>query len=407
MLNQEELLYIEETAHGLSDWTIQHRRSLHRIPETAWTENLTTAYLEHQLYEMGYRITKGDSVAGHSSGLIAEIGSDSSIVIGLRFDIDGLPVNEVSDSSHLPYREGFASTHPGKMHACGHDGHMAIGLTVAKILADNLCKLRGTIRLLFQPAEEGCRGAREVVKLGWLKDVDYFLAGHIVGREYGKTQDGPADCVTGVNGSLATSKINASIYGTSCHGACPENGASAITALCSTVLALNGIPRNSHGSTMINIGMIQGGEGRNIVAAHASMELEVRGETTELNQYMEDQALQIIEAGARLHNCRSEIKVVGKAPSLVSSLDFQNRIKTTLRAVSTIKTAESGERFKASEDAALLMEEVKSHGGQAVFMLFPTDTTAPLHCENYDFDESVLTTASVIYSVVVFDLLSQ
>lgn len=404
MLSAKELLYIEETAFSISEWTNSHRQCLHRIPETAWQEHKTTEYLIREMKQLGYRIVAGNSAAGHQTGLVAELGDDSSIITVLRFDIDALAVAESNEYCHRPFIEGFRSEHPEAMHACGHDGHMAIGLTVARILSVQRINLKGTVRFLFQPAEEGCMGAIELVKHGWLKDADYFLAGHIVGREYGYTPSGSADCVTGVNGSLATTKINAVFRGKSCHGACPENGASAISALCSAVLTLNGIPRNSVGSTRINIGRIEGGEGRNIVAEHASMELEVRGETTELNQYMEDRSLKILQCSAELYGCSSDISILGKAPSLVSSDDFHRRINTLLRGLSHTSVKEEGERFRASEDAALLMEEVKSHGGQAAFMLFCTDTTAPLHSSRYDFDPSILSKAASVLSCVVLDL---
>lgn len=406
MLSEKRLLYIEETALNLSDWIIQHRRNLHKIPETAWTETKTTAYLKSELQSMGFTIVSGKNVASHNTGLVAELSSGSHPVTALRFDIDGLSVTEETDPNHVPAREHFRSEHEGRMHACGHDGHMAIGLAVAKILSDMRDSLHGTLRLIFQPAEEGCMGAREVVAQGWLADADYFLAGHIVGRDYGQTSTGSSDCVTGVSGSLATSKINAAFNGTSCHGACPENGASAISALCSAVLSLNGIPRNSSGATMINIGRISGGEGRNIVSAHASMELEVRGETTELNQYMEDQALRIIGASATVYGLTADIEIQGKAPSLVSSDDLREQINSLLGNFRHIRISEKGERFKASEDAALMMEETKKHGGKAVFMLFPSDTTAPLHSQNYDFDESILWKAATVISCVVADLMS-
>ncbi|MDO4490144.1 MAG: amidohydrolase [Lachnospiraceae bacterium] len=405
MLTKNELLYIEETARSLSQWTVEHRRNLHQIPETAWKESNTTAYLIREMQQLGYRIISGERATGNISGLVAEIGNEPHPLVCIRFDIDGLAVSEEQAPSHLPSREGFASTCQGNMHACGHDGHMAIGLTTARILAQKKDQLKGTIRFLFQPAEEGCMGAREMVTRGWLEKVDYFLAGHIVGREYGQTIPSPVDCITGVNGSLATSKINVIFHGRSCHGACPENGNSAITALCTAVLALNAIPRNSAGATRINIGRINGGEGRNIVAAQASMEMEVRGETTELNQYMEDQAMHVIQSAAAMYGCTATIQIQGKAPSLVTSEDFHQKINTLLNKLSSLRIATEGERFRASEDAALMMEEVKRQGGNAAFLLFPSDTTAPLHSRNYDFDETILSKAATVFSAVVLDLL--
>ncbi|MDO4617467.1 MAG: amidohydrolase [Lachnospiraceae bacterium] len=405
MLTKKDIIYIEETAQSLQETAVSHRRALHRIPETAWHEEMTTAYLKKELERLGYRIITGSAAAGHSTGLVAEIGSNDELKIGLRFDIDALSVTESNSDSHKPAAESFLSEKENCMHACGHDGHMAIGLLTARILAAYKHRIQGTVRLLFQPAEEGCMGAVEMVRCGWLSDLNYFMAAHIVGREYGQTASGPADCVSAVTGSLATTKINVYFNGKSCHGACPEHGASAISALSNAVLSLNGIPRSSEGSTMINIGRISGGEGRNVVAGHAEMELEVRGNTTALNQYMEDQALRIVSSAAAVYGCTAESFITGKAPSLVSSPEFHSHINAVLKQCSGIKTAVSGECFRASEDAALMMEEVKKHGGQAAFLLFPTDTTAPLHSRNYDFDEGILGKGAAVFSLIVLDLL--
>lgn len=407
MLTEKELLYIEETAHAMKNWTVSQRRALHRIPETGWNEKRTTACLKDCLIKLGYSVSSGEAVAGHETGLIAELENAARPVIALRFDIDALPVDESCEPDHLPFTEGFGSLHPGTMHACGHDGHMAIGLSVARFFSENRQLLSGKLRFIFQPAEEGCRGAGIVVEKGWLKDADYFLAGHIVGREYGKTTSGYADCVTGVCGSLATTKINTSIQGSSCHGACPENGASAISALCAAVLSLNGIPRNSGGATMINVGTIRGGEGRNIVAASASMELEVRGETTELNTYMEESALSIIEAAANMYHCTARSRIVGKAPSLATSPELHQELNRLLRKMPAIRISEQPERFRASEDAAYMMEDVKSHGGKAAFLLFPCKTTAPLHSFNYDFDEDILSKAVTVFCTAAASFMSK
>lgn len=100
-------------------------------------------------------------------------------VCALRFDIDALGVLEDENSCHRPAREGFASQCPGVMHACGHDGHTAIGLGVAEVLMNLRAQLHGTVKLIFQPAEEGVRGARAIVSKGHLDDVDYFVGTHL------------------------------------------------------------------------------------------------------------------------------------------------------------------------------------------------------------------------------------
>ena len=393
---------IEKMAAALAPKLTAWRRHLHTIPETAWNERETSAFLASELKRMGYEVITGNPVAGHDTGLVAELrcGGADQPVFALRFDIDGLPVEEASDPEHLPLARGFQSCHAGCMHACGHDGHAAIGLGCARLLQKLRHHLSGTVRLIFQPAEEGARGAAPVVEKGWLSDASYFLAGHITGREYG----GPAepDAIP-VCSSLATTKFDAVFHGRSCHGAQPEQGASAISAMAAAVLALNAIPRHSQGATFLNVGRITAGEGRNVIAGFGRMEAEVRGASTELNHYMEEQAFRIIRHCAAMYGCTADILPQGHAPSLESSPDFCRELAEICgKGLSSVRFAEKPEVFRASEDAAAMLRTVREAGGKGAFLLFPTGTAAPLHSCRYDFDETILPKAVSIFTAAVF-----
>ena len=392
---------IEAKAKALSDTMIQNRRILHKIPETAWQEKETTRFLAAALKEMGYEIITGEAVAGHETGVIATLRCQDGPTFVLRFDIDALAANECSSPSHFPSKAGFRSGYEGFMHACGHDGHAAIGLGCARLLMDLRHTLRGTIRLIFQPAEEGGRGAAPIVQRGWLDDADFFLAGHIVGREY--TDGQPADVISGVCNSLATTKFDAIFTGRSCHAASPEQGASVISAMASAILNLNGIPRHSEGATFLNIGRISAGEGRNIVAGQGKMELEVRGATTELNQYMENRAFQILQDSAHLYGCQAEIEIQGNAPSLTSSPELCATLRALCRErLEFVRVLDTSVPFRASEDAAVMLERVICRGGQGAYLLFPTDNTAPLHSCSYDFNETILAKAAAVFTAAVY-----
>ncbi|MFR4644146.1 MAG: amidohydrolase, partial [Sutterella wadsworthensis] len=201
-------------------------------------------------------------------------------VTALRFDIDCLAIEETKDENHLPNREGFASTRPGLSHACGHDGHTAVGLGVAQWLADNKETLCGKVKLVFQPAEEGVRGAAAIAASGVLDDVDWFTAGHI-GCDAKPGQVGVSH-----EGYLATTKFDLEIFGLPCAAGSPEKGHSALMCACNTVMALGSLPGHSKGITRVQVGKIVSGTARNIVAGHAYVVLEVRGESTEINDYM-------------------------------------------------------------------------------------------------------------------------
>ena len=409
---------IEKMAAALAPQLSVWRRHLHRIPETGWNERETSAFLASELEKMGYEICSGKDVTGHETGLIATLRCEGSAggdhpdhsasggqradgpVFALRFDIDALPVEEADGPEHLPALEGFRSRHPGCMHACGHDGHAAAGLGCARLLRELQPYLSCTVRLIFQPAEEGARGASPIVERGWLSDVSWFLAGHITGREYGGPEEPD---VVPVCSSLATTKFDVVFHGRSCHGAQPEKGASAISAMAASVLALNTIPRHSGGATFLNVGRVSAGEGRNIVAGNAFLEAEVRGATTELNQYMEDRSFEIIRHCAAMYGCTADISIRGHAPSLESSPDFCRRLTAMCRdRLSGIRAAEHPEIFRASEDAAVMLNAVREAGGQGAFLLFPSHTAAPLHSSRYDFEESVLPKAVSVFVSAVF-----
>ena len=114
------------------------------------------------------------------TGIVATMETKSQgPTIAYRFDMDALDINEAEDKGHFPTREGFRSKVSGKMHACGHDAHTAIGLGLATLIAENKQKLKGTLKLIFQPAEEGTRGAKSMVARKVVEGVDYFVASHI------------------------------------------------------------------------------------------------------------------------------------------------------------------------------------------------------------------------------------
>ncbi len=228
---------------------------------------------------------------GGFTGVTAVLANGPGPVAVLRCDLDALPIQE---ETGLP----LASAHPGVMHACGHDGHTAMGLGVAAILRAIPDSWSGTLKLVFQPAEEGVRGGRAVAESGFLDDVDFLLGTHIFGRS---RPEGDCDVVPGAFGSLATTKLDAVFRGQAAHaGRFPEKGRSVMPAMAAAVSALYGIPRHSAGASRVNVGHMEAGSGRNVVADWGRLELEVRGATTEINDYMEENARRILEGAASM-----------------------------------------------------------------------------------------------------------
>ena len=404
---------------------IRIRRDLHRHPETGWLEMRTTAILAKELRALGYEIYTGRAVcregarlglpddavlAAHAeraltqgapegeltaeiragyTGVIALLRCGEGPTVAMRFDIDALPMTECPLDTHRPTREGFASENPGMMHACGHDGHAAIGLGVARILMAHRDALHGTVKLIFQPAEEGVRGAHAIVENGWLDDADVLLASHVAPT--GKSDDG--DVTVGTWGSLATTKYDVAFTGRAAHaGGFPEQGKNALLAAASAALALHAIPRHGGGQSFINVGTMRAGSGRNVVPDHALMQLEVRGETTEINQFMMTRTKEICQSAAAMQGCTCEMTVMGMAEGQHSDAQLIERVGRVIRRdlpKLTLSTEQNAKNW-GSDDVSVMMNRVQAHGGQATYMRAMTNMAGAQHTVTFDFDEAVL-----------------
>ena len=221
---------IKEQATAMRDQLRAVRRDLHTYAEAGWCEIRTSSLIAKRLTELGYQVLTGPDVClaearmglppeeqleaeyqralqqgavqpyaerarGGFTGVIGILDCGEGPTIAMRFDIDALGVFEDKGMEHLPAYEGFCSVNDGVMHACGHDGHVSIGLGVAEILMNCREQLRGKVKLIFQPAEEGVRGAKSIVEHGHLDDVDYVIGNHMgdsAGGDYqiGQHQNG-------------------------------------------------------------------------------------------------------------------------------------------------------------------------------------------------------------------------
>lgn len=430
---------IKTMAEDMEDTLIAKRRDFHKYPELCWQEMRTTSLIAKELSILGYELLLGQDLydpidrlgvpsedtldaayerakqqgadpaflpytKGGMTGVVGILRCGEGPTVGMRFDIDALPVTETKDAGHFPYEQGFLSANDGAMHACGHDGHAAIGLGVAKILAAVKDSLHGTVKLIFQPAEEGVRGAKPMVQNGLLDGVDYLLGAHIDGR---KPEDAGNALIPASYGALATRKYDVYYHGVAAHaGALPHMGKNALLAAAAAVVNLNAIPRHGDGVSRINVGTFVAGSGLNVIADSAYMGVEVRGGTTEINQYMIQYADKILDHCAAMYGCTCEKKIVGEAEGLESDLDFAEKIRTTCRekmgmAVSdTLTTISFG-----SEDFSFMMNAVQQKGGKATFMRVLSDVKSVAHNDHFDFSEDCLVEGVKAFCAVAADLL--
>lgn len=421
--------------------TIQTRRDFHKYAERGWLEMRTASLVARRLDSLGYQVSVGkevmreefrmglpskrlltlnynrallqgadpyyiEKVKNGFTGVVGVMHNGIGPVVAIRFDIDALSITEDDSADHNPGKNGFISCNPGAMHACGHDGHTAMGLTVAKILAQIKEQLHGTIKLIFQPAEEGVRGAKSIALSGILDDVDYIFAGHIWQQVEGEDYD----IYLGMNETFATTKLDVTYHGVSSHAAgMPQFGKNALLSAASCILNLHSIPRNSDGCTRINVGTIRAGTGRNVVPETAKLEIEVCGATTELNNYMEVYARDVIRGAALMHDTIVEINEMGKAYSLDCDKKMMDLIRhICIDHLGDIKVAkEDLSPLDGSDDFSYMIATVQAHGGIGTYMKLTTDLVASPHNCTYDFNEDVLLTGTTVYSSIAYYLLNQ
>ena len=401
------------------DWLVSIRRDLHRRPEPGWCEFYTTARILEELETMGVddvlvgremlatdtreavpddeTLTRWldrargtdadravlDRLAGGYTGAMATIDRGPGPTVALRVDIDGLPRRESDEPDHVPTAEGFRSVNEGHMHACGHDAHASIGLGVLQALGNT--EFGGTLKVLFQPAEERIGGAKPVAQSGHLDDVDALIAVH-VGLDHPT-----GEIVAGIDGFLAITSFEATFEGEGAHaGGHPNRGHNAVQAMATAVQNLYGIPRHEDGTTRINAGKVAGGTASNIVPEDALIEGEVRGETTGLMEYMREEAYRVIEGAGEVHNCRVTIDQGPDAPSARSDQQVVRRVASAGEANDRVENVRRRDELGGSEDATYLLNRVQKQGGIAGYVGIGTDHPGGHHTATFDIDEDSL-----------------
>lgn len=267
------------------------------------------------------------------------------------------------------------------MHACGHDCHAAIGLSLAHWIVDHANTLCGTIKLLFQPAEEGTRGARAMAESGIVDDVDILFASHI-----GCTPKLGFVTVTSP-GYNATIKFDVSFTGKPAHSvANPQDGRNALMGACHTAVMVGSLPRHGAGLTTVSCGKIVAGEMRNVVPVHANMQMEVRGATDELCQYMFEQVERCVKANAEAFDLQYEVKKVGEALTMHPDEDLAQLIEHCAAEVVGADHVDYYSERGGSEDVTILMKRVQAHGGKAAHFYYGADHNGQ-HRSDFDPDD--------------------
>ncbi len=288
---------------------------------------------------------------------------------------------------------GFASTN-GAMHACGHDAHATIGVGLLHRLSDH--DFEGTLRVLFQPAEEGVRGAQTMIDAGVADEIDNMLAVHMAG-------DMAVGGVVGsFTGGMATRKLKVDFTGKAAHAAgTPEAGRNALLAASMSVLGIMGLPRFSSADTRLNVGTLVAGDGVNIVPSSAVMTCEARATDDEVVDELADRVRSIVEGASLAQGVRANVAVMGQSATVAPDDELIDRIVDVATAHDDVTEVIRTRAFAGSGDANLLIRHVQRRGGKGAYLMVGAGSPGPHHSENFDIaEESIPTAIEILESLI-------
>jgi len=385
---------VKTLAQGTRQYVIDLRREFHQNPELSWQETETSKRIKRELDRLGipYR-----PVA--DPGLVATIrGAHPGKTVALRADMDALEVTEANDVA-------YKSRTAGVSHACGHDAHMAMLLGAAKILNDIKADLRGTVQLIFQPAEELVAGATTVINEGGLDGVDTIFGIHIVGYL-------PIGLVVAQPGTRLSSADHFEIIvkGKGGHGGMPHQGVDAIIAASAVVMNLQSIVSRECDPTepvVISVGKFNAGTRFNVIADVARLEGSVRLFNKELGRQMPGILERIARKTAQAYRAEAELKYTIGTPPTVNDPVCTRRAAATIHKIVGDKALLEIPPVTGAEDFAYYAEKIPG-----VFIFRGAGNPAkgaihPQHHEKFTIDEDALEIGTALNVQYALDFLNE
>lgn len=382
-------------AQDLWEWTRTLRRDFHRHPELGFHEYRTAGIVAQNLQQLGLEVRTGVA----ETGVVALIeGARPGPVVLLRFDMDALPIQEQTGAE-------YASLEAGKMHACGHDGHTAVGLTVARLLQERRAQFAGTVKLVFQPAEEGDGGAERMVAEGVLENPrpDVALALHFWNER-------PLGWIGVSNGpTMAAAEIfKVTIRGRGGHGAVPHLAVDPVLAAAQVITALQSIVSRNVAplqTAVVTVAMIHGGEAFNVIPPQVELQGTIRTFEKEVRLKVLERFEQIVTGVTAALGCQAEIALRSITPAVINDLPTARRVQAVARQLFPESTLETDFATMGSEDMAFMMQEVPG----CYFFIGSSNAERgldfPHHHPRFDFDEAALPRAVAMMTAAALEFL--
>ncbi len=380
-----------DAARKLQDQLVTWRRDLHRIPEVGLELPKTARYVAEVLRNLGLEVREG--VGGHGVVAVLRGRKGPGRTFAIRADMDALPVQE---ETGLP----FASQHPGRMHACAHDGHMAMALGAAQVLSENRHRLPGCVKFIFQPAEEGPGGAKPMIDDRCLEEPRVDA---IIGLHLGNIWDLPSGTVGVKAGPMmaATDRFEITVRGKGGHGAMPHNTQDALCIAAQLVGALQTVvSRNLSplAPAVLTVGRFHAGTAFNIIAETAHLEGTVRCLSEEIRQQIPQHMERIIRGITQAGGAQYEFSYHWGYPVLVNDPDFTAFFAQVAReVVGSERVRELDVPTMGGEDMAYYLQQVP---GTFFFLASGTEekgTKYPHHNPRFDFDEEVMWIGTALF----------